>query len=160
MNEDFDMVAMEVVTNQYLGGDTSLACSPATQQEIDQKVVALVKKQHEKAKKILRENIDALNRLADYLYEKETITGDEFMKILDNIDEPENDEPLGLASDDKKKLDSVDEEPGKGGVEPLAEALDTDTDDNVNSVGTDSKPESVPKEKGLEQKKQHKFNVE
>ena len=160
MNEDFDMVAMEVVTNQYLGGDTSLACSPATQQEIDQKVVALVKKQHEKAKKILRENIDALNRLADYLYEKETITGDEFMKILDNIDEPENDEALGLASDDKKKRDSVDEEPGKGGVEPLAEALDTDTDDNVNSVGTDSKPESVPKEKGLEQKKQHKFNVE
>lgn len=82
MNEDFDMVAMETVNNQYLGGDTSLACSAETQKEIDKKVVALVKEQHEKAKQILRENRDALDRLAQYLYEKETITGDEFMHIL------------------------------------------------------------------------------
>lgn len=82
MNEDFDMVAMETVTNQYLGGDTSLACSAETQKEIDKKVVALVKEQHEKAKQILRDNREALDRLAQYLYEKETITGDEFMRIL------------------------------------------------------------------------------
>ena len=82
MNEDFDMVAMEVVTNQYLGGDTSLACSPATQQEIDQKVVALVKKQHEKASQILDEKREKLDELAKYLYEKETITGEEFMALL------------------------------------------------------------------------------
>ncbi len=82
MNEDFDMVAMETVTNQYLGGDTSLACSAETQKEIDKKVVALVKEQHEKAKQILRDNREALDRLAQYLYEKETITGEEFMDIL------------------------------------------------------------------------------
>ena len=83
MNEDFDMVALETVTNQYLGGDTSLACSGETQKEIDEKVVALVKAQHEKAKKLLLENRAVLDQLAQYLYEKETITGDEFMRILE-----------------------------------------------------------------------------
>ena len=83
MSEDFDMVAMETVTNQYLGGDTSLVCSPATQKDIDEKVVALVKKQHAAAKQILLENRAALDRLAAHLYEKETITGDEFMRLLD-----------------------------------------------------------------------------
>lgn len=82
MNEDFDMVALETINNQYLGGDASLACSADTQKVIDQKVVDLVKEQHEKAKKILSENRSALDRLAQYLYEKETITGEEFMKIL------------------------------------------------------------------------------
>ena len=82
MSEDFDMVAMETVNNQYLGGDTSLACSPETQREIDQKVVEVVKAQHEKAKKILQDNRDKLDELARFLYEKETITGDEFMAIL------------------------------------------------------------------------------
>ena len=82
MSEDFDMVALETVNNQYLGGDASLACSPETQREIDQKVVALVKQQHEKAKRILTENRAKLDKLAQYLYEKETITGDEFMAIL------------------------------------------------------------------------------
>ena len=82
MNEDFDMVAFETVTNQYLGGDTSLACSAETQQAIDQKVVALVKRQHAKARKILEDNREALDRLAQYLYEKETITGKEFMQLL------------------------------------------------------------------------------
>ncbi len=82
MSEDFDMVAMETVTNQYLGGDTSLSCSAETQAEIDRQVVELVKKQHRKADKILEENRDKLDELADYLYQRETITGEEFMKIL------------------------------------------------------------------------------
>lgn len=76
------MVAMETVTNQYLGGDTTLACSAQTQAEIDREVVALVRKQHEKALEILRENKGKLDELAGYLYEKETITGEEFMDIL------------------------------------------------------------------------------
>ena len=82
MSDTFDMVAMETRTNQYLGGDTSLACSAQTQAEIDQKVVELVKQQHEKAIRIIRENKKKLDELAQYLYEKETITGEEFMKIL------------------------------------------------------------------------------
>ncbi len=82
MSDDFDMVAMETVTNQYLGGDSSLSCSLETQTEIDRQVVALVKKQHEKAAQILLENRPALDRLAQYLYEHETITGEEFMHIL------------------------------------------------------------------------------
>lgn len=83
MTDEFDMVAMETVTNQYLGGDTSLSCSTDTQKEIDEKVVQLVKAEHEKARKILSENREKLDELAMYLYEKETITGDEFMDILD-----------------------------------------------------------------------------
>ena len=83
MSEDFDMVALETVTNQYLGGDASLACSAETQREIDLKVVALVREQHEKAKKLLLDNRGKLDEIANYLYEKETVTGDEFMAILD-----------------------------------------------------------------------------
>ena len=83
MSEDFDMVAMETVNNQYLGGDTSLACSPETQKEIDRKVVELVKEQHAKAVEILVQNREKLDELAAYLYEKETITGEEFMEILE-----------------------------------------------------------------------------
>ena len=82
MSEDFDMVAMETVTNQYLGGDTSLACSAETQSRIDEQVVELVRKQHEKALAILKENRQKLDELATYLYEHETITGEEFMQIL------------------------------------------------------------------------------
>ena len=82
MSEDFDMVALETVSNQYLGGDASLACSPATQTEIDQQVIALVKRQHDKARSILEENREKLDQLASYLYERETITGEEFMNIL------------------------------------------------------------------------------
>ena len=82
MNDDFDMVAFETVNNQYLGGDTSLACSAETQQAIDRKVIALVKAQHAKAKQLLETNRAALDRLAQYLYEKETITGEEFMQLL------------------------------------------------------------------------------
>ena len=82
MSKDFDMVALETVNNQYLGGDTSLACSAQTQREIDQKVVALVRAQHEKAVRILTDNRAKLDELAQYLYQKETITGEEFMEIL------------------------------------------------------------------------------
>ena len=82
MSPDFDMVALETVQNQYLGGDTSLACSAETAAKIDQQVVELVKRQHEKASQILSENRKKLDELAQYLYEKETITGDEFMEIL------------------------------------------------------------------------------
>ena len=82
MSEDFDMVAMEAVTNQYLGGDTSLACSAETQSKIDAQVVELVRKQHEKALAILKDNRGKLDELASYLYEHETITGEEFMQIL------------------------------------------------------------------------------
>ena len=82
MSDEFDMVALETVTNQYLGGDASLACSSDTKQEIDRQVTELVKKQHQKAKKLLLDNRDKLDELSNYLYEKETITGEEFMQIL------------------------------------------------------------------------------
>ena len=93
MSDEFDMVALETVNNQYLGGDTSLACSAQTQCEIDRKVVELVKTQHEKAIRILTENRAKLDELAQYLYQKETITGEEFMDILNRNDaenKPEN----------------------------------------------------------------------
>ena len=90
MSKEFDMVALETVNNQYLGGDTSLACSAQTQREIDQRVVELVKAQHEKAVKILTDNRAKLDELAKYLYEKETITGDEFMAILEEKDSSKN----------------------------------------------------------------------
>jgi len=82
MSDNFDMVALETVTNQYLGGDASLACSAETQAEIDRQVVDLVKNQHAKAVRILQENRPKLDELAKFLYEKETITGEEFMNIL------------------------------------------------------------------------------
>lgn len=83
MSDDFDMVAMETVTNQYLGGDTSLACSAEMQAEIDRQVISLVKEQHKKATEILRDNRNKLDELVGFLYEKETITGEEFMRILE-----------------------------------------------------------------------------
>ena len=88
MSSDFDMVALETVSNQYLGGDASLACSAETQKKIDEKVVALVREQHEKAAGILLENREKLDELARYLYQKETITGEEFMKILNEDGAP------------------------------------------------------------------------
>jgi len=83
MSKDFDMVALETVNNQYLGGDASLACSAETQAEIDRQVVSLVKNQHQKAIQILMDNREKLDELARYLYQKETITGEEFMQILE-----------------------------------------------------------------------------
>lgn len=88
MSDEFDMVAMETVSNQYLGGDSSLACSFETQTKVDKKVVELVKKQHEKARQILQDNIGKLHELAKYLYDHETITGEEFMEILNRKEEP------------------------------------------------------------------------
>ena len=82
MSDEFDMVAMESMGNQYLGGDSSLSCSFETQTLLDKKVVELVRRQHEKALQILQDNIGKLHELAKYLYEQETITGDEFMRIL------------------------------------------------------------------------------
>ena len=82
MSEEFDMVALETVTNQYLGGDASLACSGETQTKVDQLVVELVRKQHAKARQLLMDNREKLEELALYLYERETISGEEFMRIL------------------------------------------------------------------------------
>ncbi|MDD6259079.1 MAG: cell division protein FtsH, partial [Erysipelotrichaceae bacterium] len=84
MSDDFDMVAMETVNNKYLGGDASLACADTTAANIDKLVVELVRKEHEKARKLLEDHRDDLDRIASYLYEKETITGEEFMNILEN----------------------------------------------------------------------------
>jgi len=84
MSEEFGMVAFETVTNQYLGGDTALACSAQTQAEIDRHVVSLIQAQYEKARKILLENHDKMDVLAQYLYTNETISGDEFMNILNS----------------------------------------------------------------------------
>lgn len=82
MSDQFGMVALETVTNQYLGGDTSLTCSPETARKIDEEVIEVVKKQYEKALAILKENAAKLNELSEYLLEKETITGEEFMEIF------------------------------------------------------------------------------
>ena len=84
MSDEFGMVAMETVNNQYLGGDASLSCSPQTQADIDRMVVDLVSRQYDKAMTILRENREKLDQLASFLYEKETITGEEFMAILES----------------------------------------------------------------------------
>ncbi len=89
MSDSFGMVAMETVNNQYLGGDTSLACSADTQNEIDRRVIELIRTQHEKARKILSENRQKLDELSRFLYEKETITGEEFMEILNQPEQPE-----------------------------------------------------------------------
>ncbi|MDY6269349.1 MAG: ATP-dependent zinc metalloprotease FtsH [Selenomonadaceae bacterium] len=94
MSDEFDMVAMETVNNKYLGGDTSLTCSAATQEQIDRRVVELVKKQHDLAKKLLEEHREKLDELANYLYEKETITGQEFMDILKREEEQKKEAAL------------------------------------------------------------------
>ena len=110
MSDDFDMVAMETVTNQYLGGDASLACSADTQNEIDRKVVELVKREHEKAKKILLDNRQKLDELSNYLYEKETITGDEFMAILNSEAKKETNTETKIESGAEKKEADADEQ--------------------------------------------------
>ena len=110
MSDDFDMVAMETVTNQYLGGDASLACSADTQNEIDRKVVELVKREHEKAKKILLDNRQKLDELSNYLYEKETVTGDEFMAILNGEAKNETNTETKIESGAEKKEADADEQ--------------------------------------------------
>jgi len=148
MSEDFDMVAMEVVNNKYLGGDTSLACSAATQEQIDKSVVALVKFEHEKAKKLLEENRDKLDELAQYLYERETITGEEFMRILD---------PEGKMEGPHRKAVS-------GSTAPV----DTSVSSDASTEGIDVKSEAVPDrtepasdaEPPKPAENPHKYNVE
>lgn len=108
MTEEFDMVAMETVTNQYLGGDTSLSCSADTQKEIDRKVVELVKRQHEKARKLLADNRAKLDELAMYLYEKETITGEEFMSILNNGQKISTAADVKSSGDGTKTIEAAD----------------------------------------------------
>lgn len=100
MSDEFDMVAMETVSNQYLGGDTSLACSPETSALIDRRVVELVKVQHEKARKLLSDNILKLHEIAKFLYEKETITGEEFMEVLQKSPEQAEAEPEKVQADE------------------------------------------------------------
>ena len=101
MSEEFDMVAMETLNNQYLGGDTSLACSAQTQARIDEKVVELVRKQHRKALQILQDNKRKMDELAEYLYFRETITGEEFMKILTRKPLPKEIPMNGSVSDEE-----------------------------------------------------------
>lgn len=103
MSEEFGMVAMETINNRYLGGDATLACSAATQEQIDKRVVDLVRRQHDKAKALLEENREKLDELAAYLYEKESITGDEFMRIL-------NRKTAGDLQEDKRDLEPVAEQ--------------------------------------------------
>ena len=100
MSDEFDMVAMETVSNQYLGGDTSLACSPETSALIDRRVVELVKVQHEKARKLLSDNILKLHEIAKFLYDKETITGEEFMEVLQKSPEQAEAEPEKVQADE------------------------------------------------------------
>ena len=104
MSDDFDMVAMETVSNQYLGGDSSLACSFETQTLLDKKVVELVRTQHEKALQILKDNIGKLHKLAQYLYEHETITGEEFMKILEAPAPVQTEAPQEVSAEEIKEL--------------------------------------------------------
>ena len=116
MNEEFDMVAMESVSNQYLGGDSSLTCSMETQTLIDQKVVQLVKEQHQKAKKILEDNVMKLHEIAKFLYEHETITGKEFMKIFREIKGiPEPEEESGKKSFMEQAMDAERQSKGNDG---------------------------------------------
>ena len=116
MSDEFDMVAMETVTNQYLGGDTSLACSAETQALIDRKVVELVRTQHEKALKILRDNKRKLDEIAEYLYFKETITGEEFMNILNRKPEPRL---IGTSEDKSSDMsENITEDTAEAGQNP------------------------------------------
>ena len=116
MSDEFDMVAMETVTNQYLGGDTSLACSAETQALIDRKVVELVRTQHEKALKILRDNKRKLDEIAEYLYFKETITGEEFMNILNRKPEPRL---IGTSEDKSSDMsENISEDTAEAGQNP------------------------------------------
>ena len=133
MSDEFDMVAMETVTNQYLGGDTSLACSAETQALIDRKVVELVRTQHEKALKILRDNKRKLDEIAEYLYFKETITGEEFMNILNRKPEPRL---IGTSEDKSSDMsEDISEDTAEAGQKP--DETDKATDHAADHMKTD-----------------------
>lgn len=140
MSEEFDMVAMETVNNRYLGGDTSLTCSAATQQQIDKKVVELVRKQHEKAIGLLKAHMDKLDALASYLYEKETITGEEFMKILegDKAEEPQVEAAEQKLLADEAKDDRADAEKAKKLAFLPEEERGSETKPNPDEVKNDN----------------------
>lgn len=140
MSEEFDMVAMETVNNRYLGGDTSLTCSAATQQQIDKKVVELVRKQHEKAIGLLKAHMDKLDALASYLYEKETITGEEFMKILegDKAEEPQVEAAEQKLLADEVKDDRADAEKAKKLAFLPEEERGSETKPNPDEVKNDN----------------------
>ena len=124
MDEDFGMVALETVTNQYLGGDSSLACSQDTSKTIDDSVIAIVGACHDKAINILKDNIEKLHEISEYLLKNETITGEEFMDILDNKYEITPDPKL--SHDEGKEYDHIDEELGKD--ESLVDTNESTTD--------------------------------
>ena len=108
MSEEFDMMALETVTNQYLGGDTSLMCSPEASAKIDKEVLNIIKSAHDKARKILEENIDKLHELSEFLLEKETITGEEFMEILNGKSVDEVKEEHDAKEEAKKEAERID----------------------------------------------------
>ena len=107
MSEEFDMMALETVTNQYLGGDTSLMCSPEASAKIDKEVLNIIKSAHDKARKILEENIDKLHELSEFLLEKETITGEEFMEILNGKSVDEVKEEHDAKEEAKKEAERI-----------------------------------------------------
>ena len=107
MSEEFDMMALETVTNQYLGGDTSLMCSPEASAKIDKEVLNIIKSAHDKARKILEENIDKLHELSEFLLEKETITGEEFMEILNDKSVDEVKEEHDAKEEAKKEAERI-----------------------------------------------------
>ena len=107
MREEFDMMALETVTNQYLGGDTSLMCSPEASAKIDKEVLNIIKSAHDKARKILEENIDKLHELSEFLLEKETITGEEFMEILNGKSVDEVKEEHDAKEEAKKEAERI-----------------------------------------------------
>ena len=107
MSEEFDMMALKTVTNQYLGGDTSLMCSPEASAKIDKEVLNIIKSAHDKARKILEENIDKLHELSEFLLEKETITGEEFMEILNGKSVDEVKEEHDAKEEAKKEAERI-----------------------------------------------------
>ena len=144
MSDEFGMVAMETVTNQYLGGDTSLACSPETQTLIDHRVVELVRKQHDKARKLIADNKAKLDELAEYLYFRETITGEEFMQIL-NAPAKRRGIPMAKEPTDAGE-DSIDG--AKESVDAAEDSIDREKEsvDTKEPVDMDGKASSTPDE--------------
>ena len=138
MSEEFGMVALETLNNRYLGGDTSLACSAETAAKIDKEVIALVGECHKKATQILEDNIEKLHELADYLLEKETITGDEFMRILNN----EDPEKINEKKEDKDNKEENNKEENNKKVEVIAETVVSETtEDEVKNESDESSEE-------------------
>ena len=151
MSDEFDMVAMETVTNQYLGGDTSLACSAQTQAMIDRKVVELVRAQHEKALKILRDNKRKLDEIAEYLYFKETITGEEFMAILNRKPEPRK---IGTAKTAVPEGQNASEEQNVPVGQSASEEQDVPEGQGASEEQKASEGQNVPEEQSISEEQE------